>query len=95
MSEPQQITKSDLADFMDSVVNEIDNRLHAMEVRMETKMDAKYAKEATVRELAITLDKFLKRLIDYDDEFTLLKAEVDLIKKIFKEKFNIEIALQA
>lgn len=91
MSEPQQITKSDLADFTESIVNEIDERLHAMEARM----DKKYAKEATVRELTITLDKFLKRLTDNDDEFALLKAEVDLIKKIFKERFGIEIALQA
>lgn len=53
----EQITKNDLADFMESIINEIDNRLRAMEIRM----DKKYAKEETVRELAITLDKFLKR----------------------------------
>lgn len=87
----EQITKDDLSDFTESIINEIDSRLRAMEARM----DAKYAKETTVRELMITLDKFLKRLTDYNDEFTLLKAEVDLIKKTFKEKFNIEIALQA
>lgn len=87
----EQITKNDLADFTETIINEIDERLHVMEARM----DKKYAKEETVRQLAVTLDKFLKRLIDNDDEFTLLKAEVDLIKKTFKEKFNIEIALQA
>lgn len=91
----EQITKNDLADFTESIINEIDERLRAMEVRLEKRMDAKYAKEETVRQLAVTLDKFLKRLIDNDDEFALLKAEVDLIKKTFKEKFNIEIALQA
>lgn len=58
MSEPQQITKNDLADFMESIVNEIDNRLHAMEIRMETKMDAKYAKEETVCGLAIAVESF-------------------------------------
>lgn len=41
-----------------------------------------------------TLDVFLKRLTDFDDEFTLLKAEVDQIKEVFKEKFGITIALQ-
>ena len=91
----EQITKNDLADFMEQVVTNIDERLHAMEARMETKMEATYAKEETVRQLAITLDKFLKRLTDFNDEFAILKAEVYLMKKTFKERFGIEIALQA
>lgn len=41
-----------------------------------------------------TLDAFLKRLTDFDDEFTILKAEVDLIKDILKEKLGVEVALQ-
>ena len=90
----EQITKNDLADFMEQIVNTIDERLRAMEARMEAKMEATYAKEETVRQLAATLDHFLKRLTDYDDEFAILKAEVDLIKAKLKEKLGIVIALQ-
>ncbi len=49
---------------------------------------------AQIQQLTVTLDHFLKRFIDFDDEFTILKAEVDLIKDILKEKLGVEVALQ-
>ena len=47
-----------------------------------------------LRNLAITLDNFVKMMTDYKDKFIILKAEVDQIKKVFKEKFGVEIAAQ-
>lgn len=47
-----------------------------------------------IRNLTTTLDNFLKRLTDHEDEFTILKAEVDQMKAVFKEKFGVEILVQ-
>lgn len=47
----------------------------------------------SIRDLAVTLDAFLKRLIDQEDEFRILKAEVSRIKEILKEKLGVEVAL--
>ena len=47
-----------------------------------------------IQGLTITLDKFLKRLIDHEDEFKLLKADVDQIKKVLKDKLGVEISIQ-
>lgn len=47
-----------------------------------------------IQQLTITLDNFVKMMTDYKEEFTILKAEVDQIKRVFKEKFGVEIAAQ-
>ena|SRR3989344_9594286 len=46
-----------------------------------------------IQHLAVTLDKFLKRITDYEDELTLLKADVHRIKDILKEKLGVEVAI--
>lgn len=61
---------------------------------MEERMDEKYAKEESVRSLTTTLDNFLKRLTDREEEFTLLKADVAQIKMVLKEKLGVEILIQ-
>jgi YesN/AraC family two-component response regulator len=55
--------------------------------RIETKFDEKFNKIMT------TMDSFLKRMTDFDVEFTIVKAELSKIKKVFKNKFGIEISL--
>lgn len=47
----------------------------------------------SVNGVANTLDKFLKRLLDHEDEFTIIKAEVLVIKQIIKEKLGVEVTL--
>jgi hypothetical protein len=42
-------------------------------------------------QLITTLDKFLKRLTDLKDEFTIMKAEIRKIKEVLKEKLGVEI----
>jgi predicted nucleic acid-binding Zn-ribbon protein len=39
------------------------------------------------------LDNFTKKFVNLDDEFTIMKAEISKIKKVFKEKFKINISL--
>ena len=43
-----------------------------------------------IQALTITLDKFLKRLTDHEEEFTILKSEMKQVKQVLKEKLGIE-----
>lgn len=55
--------------------------------------------EARIREefrlemnkLANTLDKFLKRLTDFSDEFKIVKARLAKVEKILREKLGVTI----
>ncbi|MBI2023135.1 hypothetical protein HYT01_01040 [Candidatus Giovannonibacteria bacterium] len=59
----------------------------------EIKQDLNGLREQ-IQSLTVTLDKFLKRLTDREEEFIILKSEVDKIKSFIKEKFGVEIAVQ-
>jgi len=37
------------------------------------------------------LDKFLKRMTDIEDEFKIMKADINRLKKIVSEKLGIEM----
>src|SRR3989344_7797587 len=100
MAEP---TKKDLEDVLDkklpqyqaAIIEAVDEKFKAvaerfdviekkiddMEIRFNQKLDA----------LMTTLDNFLKRLTDWEQEFNILKYKVDLIKTTLKEKFDIDI----
>ena len=47
-----------------------------------------------IQELAVTLDRFVKSMSDYGEEFAILKAELDQVKRVIKERLGIEIAVQ-
>ena len=51
-----------------------------MEIRINQKIDR----------LTTTLDKFLKRLTDMEDEFEIIKADINRMKKIIREKLGVE-----
>ena len=77
----------------DEKLTMMDHRMDEKLMLMEQRMDEKYAKESTLQNLMKTLDHFLKRLTDYEDEFRLLKADVDKIKQILKEKLDTEVLI--
>ena len=98
-----ELTKKDLEDVLDkklpqyqaAIIEAVDEKFKAvaerfdviekkiddMEIRFNQKLDA----------LMTTLDNFLKRLTDWEQEFNILKYKVDLIKTTLKEKFDIDI----
>ena len=47
-----------------------------------------------IKDLTLTLDEFMKRVINQDEEITLLGAKVDKISAFLKEKFGVEISAQ-
>ncbi len=56
-------------------------RIEAMEERWNNKFD----------KLTTTLDKFLKRLTDMEDEFTIMRHDLNRMKKVIKEKLGVEL----
>ena len=64
-------------------------RIERSEIRAEI-VDLK----KSINNLTNTLDHFLKRLTTNEEEFTILKAEVNLLKKIVKDKLGVEVLLQ-
>jgi len=59
----------------------LEKRVAKLEVKMEQRFD----------QLITTLDKFLKRLTDLEDEFTIMKAKIRKIEEVLKEKLGVEI----
>ena len=51
------------------------------------KMEERFAK--SLDELTKTLDKFLKRLSDIEEEFTFMKADLNRVKAVLREKLGV------
>jgi hypothetical protein len=59
----------------------MDKRLEPMEKRFNEKLDR----------LTTTLDRFLKRMTDVEEEFTFMKNDVNRIKAVLREKLGLSI----
>ena len=59
----------------------MDKRLEPMEKRFNEKLDR----------LTTTLDRFLKRMNDVEEEFTFMKNDVNRIKAVLREKLGLTI----
>lgn len=77
---------------MDGKFDVLHSEIMRVEKTVSTRLDEF---EKKLDSITSTLDHFLKRIDDQDQEFTILKAEVALIKKILKDKLDIEVALQS
>jgi len=66
------------------ILSAVDNKIQKLEKGMDRLDDS-------MNELKNTLDKFLKRLTDFDDEFKIVKARVNKIEKILQEKLGVTI----
>jgi hypothetical protein len=63
------------------VLNAVDEKLAKTKLRINQKID----------KLTTTLDNFLKRLMDRKTEFEIMKAQISQMRKIIREKLNVEI----
>ena len=79
-----------LADQASMILNAVDEKLSAQErrfnIRLE-KMEERFAKR--LDELTKTLDRFLKRVSDIEEEFTFMKADLNRVKAILREKLGV------
>lgn len=66
----------------------LEKRFDKMEIRldkMEININHKFDR------LITTLDKFLKRITDLDDEFEIMKNDINRMKRVIKEKLGVEL----
>ncbi len=81
----QQLTKKEIGTLLSQqtvvILNAVDDKLKKMEFRIGQKIDR----------LTTTLDKFLKRLTDIEDEFEIMKADINRLKKVIREKLGVEL----
>lgn len=67
--------------LVDREMLSLKKRLDLMEMRINQKIDR----------LITTLDKFLKRLTDIEDEFEIMKLDINRLKKVIREKLGIDL----
>ena len=102
------LTKNDLEDILDvkfgqyqaAFVEAIDLKFQRVdsqfselgkEVR-EIKAELSEMQQA-MRDLTTTLDNFLKRLTDREEEMKLMQADIAKIKAVLKEKLGVEVLI--
>ena len=83
-------TKSDIEKLMESqteillgaIDTVIEKRLEKVELRLGNKID----------NVQVLIDAYVKNQEDFRQEFVIMKEEMKKIKKIIKEKFNLEVS---
>jgi predicted nucleic acid-binding Zn-ribbon protein len=66
---------------MANMEERIDKKIEALDLKFTEKFD----------KLTTTLDNFLKRMTDIEDEFTMMRNDINRIKKTIKEKLGVEL----
>jgi archaellum component FlaC len=67
---------------MASMEERIDKKIEALDLKFTEKFD----------KLTTTLDNFLKRMTDIEDEFAMMRNDINRIKKTIKEKLGVELS---
>jgi len=76
----------------DVILSAVDERLINLEIKIDKKLEAMEERwNRKFDKLINTLDKFLKRMTDMEDEFTMMKNDLNRVKKAIKEKLGVEL----
>ena len=86
-----------ILDAVDERFTQQDKKMGIMELRILDKMDKMIlASEERINrkidKLTTTLDKFLKRMTDMEDEFTIMKHDLKRVKSVLKEKLGVDLS---
>jgi RNase H-fold protein (predicted Holliday junction resolvase) len=78
------------------ILKAVDERLTVHKIEMLAEMDKRLAKlelrfTEKLDRLTTTLDHFLKRMTDMEQEFTFMKHDVKRIKAVLREKLGVAI----
>jgi len=71
------------------ILSAVDVKMSTLEKRinkLEIKMDQRF------NQLITTLDKFLKRLTDMEDEMEMIKLDINRLKKVIREKLGVDLS---
>jgi len=85
--------------YMDERFKRMDTRINDKFLKMNLYMDERFKEmdaemkkmSDNINKLVNSLDSFLKKMTDLEDEFTILKKDVRQIKEVIKTKLGIEI----
>lgn len=96
------VTKNEIEGLLSEqtkvILGAMDERFQKMDAHLDAKLDVMTQRmddfDKKLDSITTTLDKFLKRMLDNEEEFTLLKADVAQIKRVLKEKLGVEILIQ-
>jgi len=64
------------------ILSAVDEKLKKSEERINRKIE----------KLTTTLDGFLKRISDTEEEFEMMKLDINRMKKVIKEKLGIDLS---
>jgi len=67
---------------VDVKISDLERRISKLEIKVDLRFN----------QLATTLDKFLKHLTDMEDEFTVMKLDINRLKKVIKEKLGVDLS---
>lgn len=77
-----------LAEQTTVILSAVDEKISRLEKRI-TKLEIKVDKR--FNQLVTTLDKFLKRLTDIEDEMEVIKLDISRLKKVVREKLGVDL----
>ena len=94
--EKQQISKKDIEKLLNKqtsvILEAVDIRLVNLEIKIDKKLEAMEERwNRKFDKLIATLDKFLKRMTDMEDEFTMMKNDLNRMKKVIREKLGVDL----
>jgi len=85
-SKPTQLTLEAVKKLLDTqtvvILSAVDEKLARSEARINEKIE----------KLTTTLDRFLKRLTDMEDEFEVMKFDLNRVKKVIKVKLGVDLS---
>ena len=72
-----------------TILSAVDEKLAKQDRKME-QMEDRFSKK--LDKLITTLDKFLKRMTDMEDEFEIMKHDLNRVKTVLKEKLGVDLS---
>jgi len=93
----QQLTSKEIEKLLAQqtvvILNAVDERTIRLESSLKRDMERmEFRINQKIDKLTTTLDKFLKRLTDMEDEFEMMKADINRMKKVIREKLGVELS---
>jgi len=83
----KQIEKR-LAEQTDIILTAADERMDLMDKKIKA-LDLKFTEKFD--KLTTTLDNFLKRMTDMEDEFAMMREDIRRVKAVIKQKLGVDI----
>ncbi len=96
MVKENTLTKKDIQELLNNqttvILGAVDERLVSLEINIDKKLEVMEERwSRKFDQLTTTLDKFLKRMTDMEDEFTMMRNDLNRMKKVIKEKLGVEL----